>query len=120
MRTRRRPLPSPSWPEQRALWRDSERVLVWFERERLVALWMHGASTRSWVVRALTTVSLVGDGWIWYAIIAALPWWGGPVGGSAAVLSQVSQMRWRPRTGAQLSSERLPQAPPRLLRWSQS
>jgi hypothetical protein len=59
-------------------------VLAWFERERLVALWMHGAATRAWVVRALTTVSLCGDGWIWYAIIAVLPWWGGPVGGSAA------------------------------------
>ncbi len=31
-----------------------------------------------------TTVSLAGDGWLWYAIIAALPWWGGPTGGSAA------------------------------------
>ena len=84
MRSKRRPNPFPSWPEQRFLWRRSERVLAWLERERLVALWMHGAATRAWVVRALTTVSLAGDGWIWYAIIAALPWWGGPVGGSAA------------------------------------
>ena len=84
MRTKRRPLPSPPWPEPGRLWRQSERMLVWFERERLVALWMHGAATRAWVVRALTTVSLCGDGWIWYAIIAVLPWWGGPVGGSAA------------------------------------
>ena len=36
------------------------------------------------VPRALTWVSLAGDGWIWYVVIAALPWWGGPVGGSAA------------------------------------
>jgi hypothetical protein len=52
-------------------------VLAWIERERLVALWMHGAATRAWVVRALTWVSRAGDGWIWYAVIAALPWWGG-------------------------------------------
>ncbi len=84
MRSKRRPLPLPPWPEPRALWRDSERLLAWIERERLVALWMHGAATRAWVVRALTTVSLAGDGWLWYAIIAALPWWGGPTGGSAA------------------------------------
>lgn len=84
MRPKRRPHPFPWWPEQRVVWRESARVLAWVERERLVALWMHGASTRSWVVRALTTVSLAGDGWIWYAIIAALPWWGGPIGGSAA------------------------------------
>ena len=84
MRSKRRPHPFPSWPEQFVEWRESERVLAWLERERLVALWMHGAATRAWVVRALTWVSRAGDGWIWYAIIAALPWWGGPVGGSAA------------------------------------
>ena len=84
MRSKRRLPPFPSWPEQQAIWRHSEHVLRWLERERLVALWMHGASTRAWVVRALTTVSTAGDGWIWYAIIAALPWWGGPIGGSAA------------------------------------
>ena len=53
MRSKRRLPPFPSWPEQQALWRHSERVLRWLERERLVALWMHGASTRAWVVRAL-------------------------------------------------------------------
>jgi len=84
MRSKRRHLLFTSWPEQRDLWRGSERVIAWLERERLVALWMHGASTRAWVVRALTTVSLASDGWLWYAIIAALPWWGGPMGGSAA------------------------------------
>jgi undecaprenyl-diphosphatase len=84
MRSKRRPNPFPGWPEQRVVWRESERVLVWLERERLVALWMHGASTRAWVVRVLTWVSRAGDGWIWYAVVAALPWWGGPVGGSTA------------------------------------
>ena len=84
MRSKRRPRLFPSLPEQQEFWRHSEPVLRWLERERLVALWMHGAATRAWVVRALTTVSLAGDGWLWYAIIAALPWWGGPTGGSAA------------------------------------
>ena len=72
MRTKRRPKPFPSLPEQ-DLWRHSERMLRWLERERLVALWMHGASTRYWVVRSLTTVSLAGDGWLWYALMLALP-----------------------------------------------
>ena len=35
---------SPSWPEQQ---------LIWVERERSFALWMHGAATRAWVVRLL-------------------------------------------------------------------
>ena len=67
------------------MWREHERVLAWAERERLVALWMHGASTRGWVVRLLNGVSRVGDGWLWYAIIACLPWAGGASGASTAV-----------------------------------
>ena len=84
MRTKRRPPPFPSWPEQQEIWRHSERTLRWLERERLLAIWMHGASTRAWVVRFFTSVSTAGDGWIWYAIIASLPFLGGPTGGSAA------------------------------------
>jgi undecaprenyl-diphosphatase len=76
MRAKRHPHASPSWPEQQ---------LLWIERERSVALWMHGAATRNWVVRTLDTVSRVGDGWFWYAIIVCLPWAGGAVGTSAAV-----------------------------------
>ncbi|MDQ6628026.1 MAG: phosphatase PAP2 family protein [Pseudomonadota bacterium] len=72
-----------SWPEQSA-WRERARLPLWIERERLFVLWMHGAATRDWVVRVLTAVSRVGDGWLWYIVIAALPWAGGPVGGSAA------------------------------------
>jgi undecaprenyl-diphosphatase len=75
MRSKRRPHTFPSWPEQQ----------LWVERERVVALWMHGASTRAWVVRCLAAVSRVGDGWIWYAIVVCLPWMGGPVGTSASV-----------------------------------
>jgi undecaprenyl-diphosphatase len=76
MRTKRPPHTSPSWPEQQ---------LLWAERERTFALWMHGAATRLWVVRMLGTVSRVGDGWLWYAIIACLLWGGGTPGASAAV-----------------------------------
>ena len=72
---RRLPL-SPSWPERRH---------AWLERERTVALWMHGASTRAWVVRMFTVVSRIGDGWIWYAVIAGLWIGGGAEGNSAAV-----------------------------------
>ena len=46
---------------------------------------MHGAATRRWVVRVFGTVSRVGDGWLWYAIIVCLPWAGGAVGTSASV-----------------------------------
>ena len=61
------------------MWREHERVLAWAERERLVALWMHGASTRAWVVGILKAVSRVGDGWLWYVIVVCLPWAGGAV-----------------------------------------
>jgi undecaprenyl-diphosphatase len=74
---------SPPWPEQApALWLERE---LWLARERSVALWMHGASTREWVVRLLDTVSRVGDGWLWYAIIVCLPIAYGAVGTSASV-----------------------------------
>jgi undecaprenyl-diphosphatase len=73
----KRPRPAfPSWPERR---------LAWVERERVVALWMHGASTRAWVVRVLAAVSRIGDGWLWYGIVVCLPWAGGPVGTSASI-----------------------------------
>jgi undecaprenyl-diphosphatase len=74
---------SHSWPEQPpSVWLERE---LWLARERAVALWMHGATTREWVVRVLDTVSRVGDGWIWYAIIVCLPIAAGPLGTSASV-----------------------------------
>ncbi|MEO8080540.1 MAG: phosphatase PAP2 family protein, partial [Caldimonas sp.] len=76
MNSKRRPPAYPWLPEQQ---------LAWIERERLVALWMHGAAARSWVVPCLTLVSRVGDGWLWYAIIVCLPWFDGAVGASVAV-----------------------------------
>jgi undecaprenyl-diphosphatase len=76
MPPKRPPHASPSWPEQQ---------LIWVERERTFARWMHRAAARAWVVRLLDAVSRVGDGWLWYAVIACLPWAGGAVGTSAAV-----------------------------------
>ena len=91
MQPKRRHPAFPSWPEQRQpvererhLWLERERYL-WLERERSVALWMHGAAARAWVVRVLDAVSRVGDGWLWYAVIVCLPWAGGAVGTSASV-----------------------------------
>jgi undecaprenyl-diphosphatase len=65
MATKRRLRPLPSWPE---------RQLLWIERERSFALWMHGAAARQWVVTSLNVVSRLGDGWMWYAVMLALPW----------------------------------------------
>ncbi len=84
MHPKRRPHASLSWPEQRSLWVERERY-AWLARERSVALWMHRASARAWVVRLLDVVSRFGDGWLWYAVIVCLPWAGGPVGTSASV-----------------------------------
>ena len=65
MATKRRLRPLPSWPE---------RQLQWIERERSFVRWMHSATTRQWVVTWLNVVSRLGDGWMWYAVILALPW----------------------------------------------
>ena len=79
------PPPGPPLLEPRLVWRDREHVLLWLERDRLLVLWMHGAATRDWVVRLLAAVSRVGDGWLWCAIVACLPWAGGAHGASASV-----------------------------------
>lgn len=76
MPPKRRPFAFPSWPE---------RQLLWLERERSAALWMHGAATRAWVVRLFAAVSRIGDGWLWYAVVVSLPWIGGAIGASASV-----------------------------------
>jgi undecaprenyl-diphosphatase len=74
---------SHSWPEHpNPLWLERE---LWVARERALALWMPGASPRDWVVRLLDTVSRVGDGWIWFAIIVCLPIATGSIGTSASV-----------------------------------
>jgi len=65
MRMKPRWRPQPSWPE---------RQLVWIERERSFARWMHSATTRPWVVAFMKAVSRLSDGWLWYAAMLALPW----------------------------------------------
>ena len=76
MPSKRRNRATLSWPESQ---------LVWAERDRVAALWVHGAATRAWVVDFFNTVSRIGDGWLWFGIVACLPWAGGPAGPSAAV-----------------------------------
>lgn len=83
MHPKRRLPPYPSWPERHPGW--AARQLLWQERERSFTQWAHRASARAWVERAFRVVSRIGDGWIWYAIIAGLWWQGGPQGSSAAV-----------------------------------
>ena len=82
MQPRRRPLPFQSWPDRLQL---AERHLEWVERERSLALWMHGASTRRGVERFFRIVSRIGDGWIWPAVMAGLFALGGAVGHSASI-----------------------------------
>jgi undecaprenyl-diphosphatase len=62
----------------------SGRQLVWLERDRAYALWMHRAAARTSVVRVLDGVSRLSDGWLWYLIVVCLPWAGGPAGTAAA------------------------------------
>ena len=76
MAAKRPPRPQFSWPEQQ---------LQWIERERSFSLWMHGAAAWPWVVRALNVVSRLGDGWIWYAVILALPWLDAASGANCAI-----------------------------------
>jgi undecaprenyl-diphosphatase len=79
----KRPRHASPWPEHsHPLWLERE---LWIARERAIALWMHRASTRDWVVRLLDTVSRVGDGWIWLARFVCLWIGGGPAGTSATI-----------------------------------
>ena len=65
--------------------RLDERRQLWIERERSWALWIHGAAARPSIVRLMAGVSWLSDGMLWYAIIAVLPWWGGPNGLACAL-----------------------------------
>ncbi|HJV61716.1 MAG TPA: phosphatase PAP2 family protein [Albitalea sp.] len=58
----------------------AQRRRLWIEREQSVALWLHGAAAWPSIVSPLMLVSRVGDGMLWYVLIASLPWWGGPTG----------------------------------------
>lgn len=52
----------------------------WVERDRSLAQAMHRATARPAVLLVLSVVSWLGDGKIWYAVLLALPWVGGPNG----------------------------------------
>jgi undecaprenyl-diphosphatase len=66
-----------------------ERRRHWIARERSVALWFHGAASLPSVALLLMTVSWLGDGVLWYAVMGALPWIGGP-GGKTCMLYMVA------------------------------
>ena len=76
MPDKRRLRPHPSWPD---------RQLLWIERERSFVRWMHAASARPWIVRALNGVSRLSDGWVWCAVVLALPWFSHGVGIDCAI-----------------------------------
>jgi undecaprenyl-diphosphatase len=61
--------------ERRRLW-----TRAWTTRERELALWLHRASGSRAILAILLTVSWLGDGKVWVALIATLPFWGGPTG----------------------------------------
>ena len=57
-----------------------ERRRAWTARERDLALWLHRASGSRAILAILLAVSWLGDGRVWVALIATLPFWGGPTG----------------------------------------
>jgi undecaprenyl-diphosphatase len=65
--------------DERRRLREARR-LYWIERERSVAQWMHGAAAWPSVVLLMMIVSRLGDGLLWYGLIATLPFWGGATG----------------------------------------
>ena len=64
------------WPEVQ---------LAWIAREHSVARWLHRAASLRWVVPLLTLVSRLGDGWIWFLAVVAVPWLAGAAGTACAV-----------------------------------
>jgi undecaprenyl-diphosphatase len=63
----------------------AERRQWWIAREVSVALWLHRAADSTGIVLMLMAVSWLGDGKLWYALIATLPWWGGALGLTSAL-----------------------------------
>jgi undecaprenyl-diphosphatase len=58
---------------------------IWVERDRGWTRRLHRASARPAVLRLLVLVSRLADGWLWYAIVVALPWLGGANGTACAI-----------------------------------
>jgi len=63
----------------------AERRRAWAAREQSIALWLHGASAWPSLLLMLVAVSWLGDGKLWYVLIATLPWWGGAAGLTCAL-----------------------------------
>lgn len=57
-----------------------ERRRLWVAREVTVALWLHRAAAQPAVMVGLMAVSRLGDGMLWYGLMALLPWVGGSAG----------------------------------------
>ena len=74
---------SPEARRVRALSFERHRS-VWAERDRSWALWLNRAAARPWLVTLLAAVSRLGDGAIWYTLMAMLPGFGGPQGAPTA------------------------------------
>lgn len=72
--------PLPSWPDQQ---------LLWIERERSFARWMHRGAAHAWLVGSLNVVSRLGDGWMWYLVMLALPWVD-PIEGTACAIRMIA------------------------------
>jgi undecaprenyl-diphosphatase len=61
------------------------RRRLWRERERSIARWLHRGADSPALLATLLVVSRLGDGVLWYVIVATLPWWGGPNGWKCAL-----------------------------------
>lgn len=62
-----------------------ERLRLWIERERSMAVWLHAGANFPTVMLLLVTVSWLGDGVLWYSLMGALPFIGGAVGKKVAL-----------------------------------
>jgi len=62
-----------------------ELQLAWIEREHSAARWLHRGAARPGLGPLLTLASRLGDGWLWAAVIVALPWLAGSTGTACAV-----------------------------------
>ncbi len=67
--------------------------------DRRGARWLHRVAEQAWLMQPLAIVSRIADGGVWYALIAMLPWFGGPAGGhcalSMAVVGAVNLLIYR-------------------------
>jgi undecaprenyl-diphosphatase len=62
-----------------------ERRRLWIERELAIALCLHRACASRALTLTMVGVSRIGNGAVWYTLIATLPWWGGDPGWTCAL-----------------------------------